>query len=133
MNGGKTDILVREVKIWFYGANPNAGVAPPQDTSISPNASVLLKAGTATEIKVAWLDDFGWDHLEVAGVPMAFAGHPAVEFRVIVEICWIDVNARLRRSKVKAGKVSRDLNKFLSWSPHTNRQALHKTIFSREQ
>lgn len=126
VNGGKTDILIREIRFWFVGNNANAGTAPPQDTGVSTDAAVLLKAGTAAEHSVQWIHDYPWEHIEEQGRPTEVAGHPGFEFTVTIEIGWIDVKANLHTTYVNAGNVIRNRQKFLSWTPKTRKQDLAK-------
>jgi len=123
VNGGKTDILVTEVKYWFVGSNPNAATGPMQSSGIDDEHTVLMKAGTASQHHMTLVEPISLLFNDEFARPSAGMSN-AKEFTVKIAVAWIDMDGNQSRADITAGLVTLNRVGFLAWMPLTSRQTL---------
>lgn len=123
VNGGKTDILVTEVRYWFVGSNPRAAVAPAQTSAIAQEGALLLKAGTASQHKVTITEPISLLFNEPLAM-QATGSLNAKEFTVKIAVWWIDMDGNQNQAEIVAGIVTLTVDKFVAWVPLNSRKVL---------
>ena len=133
VNGGKTDVLVTEVKYWFSGVFVNEGSAPPQKTDTATGMPVLLKAGTALEHPVIFLNgELTFEYLFREGRPSP----EREDYRALTvwaKIEWVDNNGEYRRGEVDVAEIWVNKNSVRAWFPLTRRADLTDAVRYQSQ
>ncbi len=127
VNGGKTDILVTDVKYWFNGASENEWNGPPQkaDTEFP----VLLEAGKALQHRVSFLDDATMFE-DLAQLGREVPDQPKRRAQTVqIRVDWVDVDGMERIGEVVVAEIWVGDGAFRAWFPKVRRAELSNSRF----
>lgn len=127
VNGGKTDILITDVKYWFNGASENEWTGPPQkgDTELP----VLLEAGKALQHRVSLLKAATiFEDLAKRGREVPHQSKCRAQ-TVQIRVDWVDVDGMERIGEVVVAEIWVSDGALRVWFPKVRRAGLSNSRF----
>lgn len=127
VNGGKTDILITDVKYWFNGASENEWSGPPQKGD--SELPMLLEAGKALQHRVSFLNDANtFEDLAQRGREVPDQPRRRAQ-TVQIRVEWVDVDGMERIGEVVVAEIWIGEGAFRAWFPKVRRAELSSSRF----
>jgi hypothetical protein len=103
VNSGSKDILITSVVGRFEHGDAQGSTYPSQRVEIGEELSMLLKAGTSTQCKINFIEDF--TNTFVTNGKLRDGTTPDIyEFEFIVEVDWVDSQAHSHKASASIAK-----------------------------
>ncbi len=103
VNSGTKDILITSVLGHFIDKDELGGTYPAQRVEIGEGASMLLKAGSAVECKISFLEDFTNAFIK-QGKLIESTLPEIYEYVFEIEVSWVDSKAQSHSGKAQIAK-----------------------------
>ncbi|MFC6671124.1 hypothetical protein [Marinobacterium aestuariivivens] len=103
VNSGTKDVLITSVVGWFKHSDAQGSTSPSQRVEIGEKSSMLLKASTAVQCRITFLEEFTKSFV-TSGKLREGSTPDIYEFKFMVEIGWVDSQAHSHKARAEIAK-----------------------------
>ncbi len=127
VNSGTKDILITSVAGRFEHGDTQGGTYPSQRVKTGEGPSMLLKAGTAMQCNILFLEEFSQTFIKM-GKLRKDSTPDIYEFALTIEVGWVDSQAHSHKGDAKIAMYGFSEDQGIrTFSPLESKHDLYKT------